>query len=455
MNKELLNKLFSFSTNKISDWENNWNKFEYNPISMPSESNILSTLEELSVRLKNNYPFFHPRYLGQMTTSPHPIAIASYVMAMLINPNNHARDGGPATAELEFEAVSKIAKMFGYKNHLGHLTSSGTIANLEALWISREIHPNKCIAFSEASHYTHQRMCQVLGVKYIVIKNNSFGRIDLNDLETKLKKNNIGTLVVNVGTTSIGAVDEIDKIFPLCNKYGVRIHADAAYGGFFILCANKNTPSVNPLPFKFLNKCDSIVVDPHKKGLQPYGCGCVIFKNPIVGKFYKHNSPYTYFTSDKLHLGEISLECSKSGASAAALWATLKLFPLESESGLGSFLNSTRESAIKYSILIKKKNIFLESYSPDLDIVTYFKNQKDKKISTISKSSKRIFKVAMSKKVAPLFLALLETKSADLKFKYPNLTVNLPKATVLRTVFMKPEHLDFVETFVSELENLT
>ena len=61
----------------------------------------------------------------------------------------------------------------------------------------------------------------------------------------------------------------------------------------------------------------------------------------------------------------------------------------------------------------------------------------------------------MSKKVAPLFLALLETKSADLKFKYPNLTVNLPKATVLRTVFMKPEHLDFVETFVSELENLT
>ena len=181
----------------------------------------------------------------------------------------------------------------------------------------------------------------------------------------------------------------------------------------------------------------------------------MIFKNPIVGKFYKHNSPYTYFTSDKLHLGEISLECSKSGASAAALWATLKLFPLESESGLGSFLNSTRESAIKYSILIKKKNIFLESYSPDLDIVTYFKNQKDKKISTISKSSKRIFKVAMSKKVAPLFLALLETKSADLKFKYPNLTVNLPKATVLRTVFMKPEHLDFVETFVSELENLT
>ena len=70
------------------------------------------------------------------------------------------------------------------------------------------------------------------------------------------------------------------------------------------------------------------MVDPHKHGLQPYGCGCVLFRDPAVGRFYKHDSPYTYFTSKELHLGEISLECSRAGAAAVALWATQQLLPL-------------------------------------------------------------------------------------------------------------------------------
>jgi hypothetical protein len=48
---------------------------------------------------------------------------------------------------------------------------------------------------------------------------------------------------------------------------------------------------------------------------------------PGVGRFYLHDSPYTYFTSDELHLGEISLECSGPGAAAAALWLTFQLLP--------------------------------------------------------------------------------------------------------------------------------
>ena len=73
---------------------------------------------------------------------------------------------------------------------------------------------------------------------------------------------------------------------------------------------------------------DSIVVDRHKHRLQPYGCGCVLFRNPDVGRFYKHDSPATYFSSAELQLGEISLECSRPDASAVALRATQQLFPL-------------------------------------------------------------------------------------------------------------------------------
>src|SRR5204862_500121 len=84
---------------------------------------------------------------------------------------------------------------------------------------------------------------------------------------------------------------------------------------------------VDPAPFAAVARCDSVVVDPHKHGLQPYGCGAVLFADPAVGRLYRHDSPYTYFTSGELHLGEISLECSRAGAAAAALWLTLQAFP--------------------------------------------------------------------------------------------------------------------------------
>src|SRR5262249_17483668 len=82
--------------------------------------------------------------------------------------------------------------------------------------------------------------------------------------------------------------------------------------------------------------------DPHKHGLQPYGCGCVLFRDPAVGRLYRHDSPYTYFTSTDLHLGEISLECSRPGAAAAALWATQRLLPLVEEGEFAPILRPAR-----------------------------------------------------------------------------------------------------------------
>ena len=151
--------------------------------------------------------------------------------------------------------------------------------------------------------------------------------MSLEALEAELRKGDVGTVVVTLGTTAIGAVDPLDEILALREKYGFRVHVDAAYGGYFRLIPEAlDAPARRA--YAVLDQADSIVVDPHKHGLQPYGCGCILFRDPSVGRFYKHDSPYTYFTSDKLHLGEISLECSRAGAAAVALWATLQLLPL-------------------------------------------------------------------------------------------------------------------------------
>jgi len=119
-------------------------------------------LDAVAHRLGNNYPYFHPLYAGQMLKPPHPLARAAYALAMTINPNNHARDGGRASSEMEIEAVAEIARMFGWTEFVGHLTSGGTFANLEALWVAGQVSPGRRIVGSEQAHYTRQLISGVL-----------------------------------------------------------------------------------------------------------------------------------------------------------------------------------------------------------------------------------------------------------------------------------------------------
>ncbi len=110
---------------------------------IPGIERFGEVLNATAERLKDNYPYFHPLYAGQMLKPPHPVARMAYALAMCINPNNHALDGGRATSAMEKEAVAEIAGMFGWKNFLGHLCGGGTMANLEALWVAGQLHPER------------------------------------------------------------------------------------------------------------------------------------------------------------------------------------------------------------------------------------------------------------------------------------------------------------------------
>lgn len=96
----------------------------------------------LLARLKQDLPFFSGRYLGHMLCEQTLAAQAGYLAAMLYNPNNVAAETSPATTPMELEAAEALATMVGYdpRSSWGHLTSGGTLANFEALWIARQIH---------------------------------------------------------------------------------------------------------------------------------------------------------------------------------------------------------------------------------------------------------------------------------------------------------------------------
>jgi glutamate/tyrosine decarboxylase-like PLP-dependent enzyme len=449
---EQLGAYLSTAVREITEWMAEFGPYRPHPSLEIDGSSFRDAFDELLERLRDNYPFFHPRYAGQMLKPPHPAAVIGYVAAMLINPNNHALDGGPATAQMEREAVAQLATMFGYDVHLGHLTSSGTIANLEALFVARETHPGKGIAFSADAHYTHSRMCHLLGVPAHSVATDSSGRIDLEALETLLQTGSIGTVVLTAGTTGLGAIDPIHEALPLCSQYDARIHVDAAYGGFFRLIADGTADGVASAPFTAIAQCDSVVIDPHKHGLQPYGCGAVLFKDPETIRFYRHDSPYTYFTSDQLHLGEISLECSRSGAAAAALWLTFQVLPPTPE-GLGSVLRPGRRAALQWASLLSKSTELALYQKPELDIVTYL--PRHSRLSDVDRVSAHVLDAGMAlPNDEAVFVATYDVSAGDLARRGHPVSADVDRGRILRSVLMKPESEIHVPLLLARIEEL-
>jgi glutamate/tyrosine decarboxylase-like PLP-dependent enzyme len=401
---------------------------------------VLGTVAE---RLADNYPYFHPLYAGQMLKSPHPMARAAYALAMSLNPNNHARDGGRASSEMEIEAVREIAGVFGWSEYLGHLTSSGTLANLEALWVAGQLaaagKSGSRIVGSEQAHYIHRRISGVLKLDYTEIAADSRGRMSMEALEDELRKGGVGTVVATLGSTALGAVDPLDQILALQERYGFRVHVDGAYGGYFRLIPEALDEPARRA-YECMGEADSIVIDPHKHGLQPYGCGCVLFRDHCVGQFYKHESPYTYFTSKELHLGEISLECSRAGAAAVALWATQRLLPLKPGGEFAQGLASGRRAAVELDRRLRgnESGYFqaLAGGGPELDIVVWKVRAK-----TAEESSELAQRVFVACALRDLHLALVQLP----QLWFDPEGCGEPGAgdgvvTCLRSVLMKPEH---------------
>ena len=412
------------------------------------DESAAAILLETATRLQDNFPYAHPLYAGQMLKPPHPIARAAYALAMSINPNNHALDGGRASSAMELEAVGALARMFNLPQHLGHLTSAGTYANLEALWVASQLHPGKAIAASTQAHYTHSRITSVLKLPFVSIPTDAQARMDLTALEQALTTQNIGTVVATLGTTATGAVDPLDQILALQQQYKFRIHVDAAYGGYFTLASNLS-PSTRAA-YASIPDADSIVVDPHKHGLQPYGCGAILFRDPTVGLLYKHDSPYTYFSSPDLHLGEISLECSRAGASAVALWATQRLLPYTPAGEFARNLEASRQAAINlHERLTSDQRILTLAHPPQLDIVCWAIAA-----PTPAESSSLAHNIFTAAAKLDLHLALV-TLPLDLfpSTAWPDHANRSETVTCLRSVLMKPEHLPWLDQIWQRLDS--
>jgi hypothetical protein len=113
-------------------------------------------LHRILAELKRNAPLFSPRQIGHMVSDPSLPALVGYFAGMLYNQNNVVAEAAPETVRKEHAYIGALARMIGYPEVVpevvtsadrrretpyswGHLASGGTSANLEALWVMRNV----------------------------------------------------------------------------------------------------------------------------------------------------------------------------------------------------------------------------------------------------------------------------------------------------------------------------
>ncbi len=115
---------------------------------------LFQQLSEMLARLRRHFPFYSPRYIAHMLSDQTIPSVLGYFAGMLYNPNNVTPEAAPVTVEWELEVAADILRMLGYKtppasgaHHRetmkefgwAHIASGGTVANIEALWVARNV----------------------------------------------------------------------------------------------------------------------------------------------------------------------------------------------------------------------------------------------------------------------------------------------------------------------------
>ena len=464
-------------------------------------------LNELLGRLKADCPFHSPRYAGHMIAEQTLPSIAGYFAAMLYNPNNVAYESAPVTLQLELEAATMISRMLGHEEgSWSHLTSGGTMANFEALWMARSVqylpfilddirvshgqhsegarlgappretleafakmyreHPisgellasphnvaeygvgaveakvgsRGVILVPETHHYCFSKAMDLLGLgrsQLVRVKVDSDFRMDVADLDAKLdgleaQGRHALMVVAVVGATEEGAVDPVDRIVALrqtreaAGKRSFWLHADAAYGGYLrtvilperlglgepwadvrIHGEDRRLPLQLPEhgacdALAALGECDSITVDPHKLGYVPYPAGAISFRTRAVKPLARQQAPYLEEHAARVQddetsnqIGVFTLEGSKPGAAAAAVWLSHQVISLDA-AGHGALVQQTIRNACELHALLEtyedEEVRAVPLCAPGSNIVCYaFRPKRDASLEEINRLNKALY----------------------------------------------------------------
>lgn len=196
-------------------------------------------------------------------------------------------------------------------------------------------------------HFSWRKAANLLGLGEASFWNAPLdreGRVELRTLAQLIdaardEARPIVCLATVAGTTEAGEIDPINAVADLLDELaedGVHIwhHVDAAYGGFFCSMlggdAEKTLAPKQCAALRAIGRAQSITIDPHKLGYVPYSCGAFLTKNRQAYQASSFQAPYID-RADADDKWRCTLEGSRSGAGAAAVWLTGKTLGFDAD----------------------------------------------------------------------------------------------------------------------------
>ncbi len=261
------------------------------------------------------------RVLNSICTEPHPLGLE---MAGL---SAHTNLGDPrifrGTKSIETKVVNLLLELLGNANGSGALVSGGTEANLMALMVARErartegrLTSAPEVIVGSTVHFSFHKIFSMLGVTPTVIPVDDGLRLPPGEITRHINANTIG-VVATAGSSEFGVVDLVDDIGSLLESHHVRLHVDAATGGFIIPFARRLGRDLPQFDFTVPGVA-SITIDPHKYGLAPVPAGAILFKAAEDGGTFSVNS---FFINTPVHNTMLG---TRPGSAAIATYAVLE-----------------------------------------------------------------------------------------------------------------------------------
>jgi glutamate/tyrosine decarboxylase-like PLP-dependent enzyme len=340
-------------------------------------NNILEECKEKVI--DNAIRIGHPRFLGWILPSGTIIGAFADGLAGALNQNVVLSRAGASTA-VELLVIDWIKEILGYEPDAGGiLVSGGTTANLNALNIARNIksdfdlqkqgmknEKDMVLYASEEVHVCIPKAASILGIgtnniHWVKVDDNSC--LDTKDLENKIiedQKNNKHPFLVvaTAGTVNSGAIDPLNDIADICQKYNLWFHVDAAYGGFAVLSSN-----LKPL-FQGISRADSIALDPHKWLYIPYEAGCILVKDPSHMK-QTFATRASYIQRDKDHSDVDEIDFSDYGIQLSRGFRALKIWMSLKQYGIKKY-----ERLVNQNVDLAKYMEELVKNSDDFEVMT-------------------------------------------------------------------------------------
>ena len=240
--------------------------------------------------------------------------ICSELIIACFNDSMDSWDQGPAATELEESMVRGLCRLFGFNEEKsdGSFTSGGSQSNISAIIAARDWYCEKRFGWdvkmnglppeysklriytSEISHFSMDKASHILGLGYAAVRKipvDSKCRVDVPAFERMVEEDVAAGLypfcaVATFGTTDFGSIDDAEGMRRVCDRYGMHLHGDAAYGSGLIMSRTYRDRLAATAV------CDSVTVDFHKMFLLPISCSAILMKDGGRLKCFELHADY-------------------------------------------------------------------------------------------------------------------------------------------------------------------